>query len=55
MKNSYTKPSMDTETVDIPVLASQGGSGICGGDPNPGGDSSPIAQLSPFFGLCCGD
>ena len=44
MKDSYEKPNMVVETVDIPILAQQCGSGAIDG---------PVNKLEPFFGLCC--
>ena len=41
MKETYEKPAMVTESVDIGVLIA--------GSP---GTQVPVAQLQPFFGLC---
>ena len=41
MKETYKKPDMVTETIEIGTLLA-----------SPTGSAVPIAQLEPFFGLC---
>ena len=41
MKESYERPSMVTETIEIGTLFA-----------NAVGSPVPIAQLEPYFGLC---
>ncbi len=47
MKDSYVKPAMEIEVIDVTLLACQGGSSI------DGGVSGPVAQNQPNFGICC--
>ena len=39
-KEEYCKPEIKSETIDIGVYGNYG-------------DTAPIPELQPFFGLCC--